>query len=238
MFREEAVGLEALRTTNTLRVPRVLAVGQVHDGRRVEDCLVLEQLNSSVQPPDFFDAFGTRLAAMHRVVSDQAGWDSDNFLGATPQRNTRSSSWIHFFREERLEYQLQLATQNNFADSKLTHSVSKLCERLDHLLDTTDTLGLLHGDLWNGNYLCDEFGQPAVFDPAVYFGHREAELAMPVLFGGFPDRFFRSYNEAWPMQDGWQDRVEIYKLYHLLNHLNLFGRSYLSQCIEVASRFI
>lgn len=143
-----------------------------------------------------------------------------------------------FFAECRLSYQLRLARQGGLGSGELFRLADRTVQRLENLLGAqVPPPSLLHGDLWNGNLLVGAAGNAVVIDPAVYYGHREAELAMPLLFGGFPAEFFDAYSEAWPLASGWQDRVEIYKLYHLLNHLNLFGVGYLDSCLEIVRRF-
>ncbi|MCR9292645.1 MAG: fructosamine kinase family protein [bacterium] len=235
MFEKEAEGLQSLAAANTLRLPHVIGLGCVVK----EDALILEFIPSGMRTKDFFFQFGTRLAELHRqLTADWFGWHTDNFLGSTPQKNPRTNSWSEFFAVHRLQSQLQLAERSGNHDGELSRAVSRICDKLESLLSgPREPACLIHGDLWSGNFLCDAQGQAVIFDPAVYFAHREAELAMPLLFGGFPQEFFAGYDEAWPLAAGWRDRVELYKLYHLLNHLNLFGRSYLQPCLEIARRF-
>lgn len=235
VFREEAKGLEAIRQLQQVRVPEPIAVGEAEDG----PCLILEFVRSSRQKGSrFFETFGRQLAQLHQKSRQhQYGWTSDNFIGSTRQQNTHSDSWVDFFRQSRLQFQMHLARGHGYSSPELDRAVDALCARLEDLLDVNDGASLLHGDLWSGNYLVDESGSPTLIDPAVYFGHREAELSMTQLFGGFPDAFYSAYDEAWPMQPGWQDRTELYQLYHLLNHLNLFGPSYMASCLQIARRF-
>ncbi len=237
MFEQEACGLNALQQAGYLRVPRVIALGRV-SGQ--EDYLILEFINSSSPPVDFFANFGSKLAELHRNYhTGWFGWHNDNYLGRNPQINSRCATWTEFFAENRLRYQMRLAVQQGYHVPSLVRGVDKLCERLGDLLGRPDENAcLLHGDLWSGNFLCDEDGQPVIFDPAVYLGNREAELSMPLLFGGFPSEFFKAYDEAWPLAQGWRERVEIYKLYHLLNHLNLFGSGYIEDCMRILRRFV
>lgn len=236
MFEQEAAGLEALSRAAALRVPAVVTSGQLDEQH---DCLVLEALESAAPMADFWERFGRGLASLHHTATaTHYGWSNDNFLGSNLQRNAQADNWIEFFAERRLGYQLRLARQQGLGSRELFKLTERLITRLANWLDAPqDPPSLLHGDLWSGNYLADERGAPAVFDPAVYYGRREAELAMPLLFGGFPPTFFSAYDEAWPLEAGWRERVEIYKLYHLLNHLNLFGSGYLDSCLEIARRF-
>lgn len=233
MFQLEAKSLQAL-ASGPLRVPQVITVGSFAD----VDCLVLEYISSTSQAPDFFEQLGSGLAELHRLSSDCFGWAEDNYLGTTRQPNHESDDWLEFFSDQRLEFQFQLARRNGLGSRELFKLGEKLCQQLNRFIgQPEDPPSLLHGDLWSGNFLADETGVPVIFDPAIYYGRREADLAMPALFGGFPSSFWDSYHEAWPLAEGWQERLEIYKLYHLLNHLNLFGSGYLDDCLEILRRF-
>ena len=212
-FAAEADGLEALRAAG-VATPRVFSRGNLGG----EAYLLLEHLD--LHGPRDFAALGRVLAEAHRRPGPRFGWQRDNYIGATPQQNTWSGDWASFWRERRLQPQLQLARRNGF---KLPE------EPLDFLLkDHRPQPSLLHGDLWSGNAGFTPAG-PVVFDPAVYYGDREADLAMTELFGGFPPAFYAAYNAALPLPEGYQRRKHLYNLYHLLNHLNLFGRGYLRQ---------
>lgn len=236
MFEQEASGLVALTQAAALRVPAVVTSGPLDEQH---DCLVLEALESASPAGNFWEQFGHGLANLHRATTAaNFGWSGDNFLGSNVQRNAPTGNWVEFFAEQRLGYQLRLARQNALGSRELFKLTERLISRLAGWLEhPDDPPSLLHGDLWSGNYLADEQGAPAIFDPAVYYGRREAELAMPLLFGGFPTAFFSAYDEAWPLEAGWRERVKIYQLYHLLNHLNLFGSGYLDSCLEIARRF-
>lgn len=234
MFVREAEGLEALAQANAIRVPRVLAVSQ--------DSLVLELIQPGARSDRFFEAFGRQFARLHQQRGVVCGFGHDNFIGSTPQMNQPIGSnrgetgeghgqdWPEFFVQRRLRYQVELAHSNGHGSELQT-----MLDRAQHTI--IDLLGaaleppsLLHGDLWSGNYLADESGAPCLIDPAVYFGHREADLAMTALFGGFDASFYAAYHEALPLAAGWRARLPIYQLYHLLNHLNLFGSSYYGRC--------
>jgi protein-ribulosamine 3-kinase len=234
-FVKEAEGLAAIAQTNTLRTPAVVALGALKDD---EFCLVLEAITASSKPPNFWSDFGGQLAEMHRCArSNQFGWASDNYLGSTVQSNQLSNNWCQFWADQRLGYQIGLAERSGLATAELQRQVYRVIEKLEQLIGgTSEPASLLHGDLWSGNYLVGRAGEPVLIDPAAYYGHREAELAMPILFGGFPDDFFDAYDSSWPLAAGWRHRVQIYILYHLLNHLNLFGDSYLSSCLQTAQK--
>ena len=166
---------------------------------------------------------------MHRVCARAFGWDRDNTIGSTPQVNTADADWVSFLREQRLRYQLDLARANG-ADAGLLDGGERLLDALPRFFDSYyPHPSLLHGDLWGGNWSADAEGQPVIFDPAVYYGDREADLAMTELFGGFDDRFYHSYRQAWPLDAGYNSRKVLYNLYHVLNHYNLFGGGYARQ---------
>lgn len=236
MFAQEAFGLAAIRQVGCLATPDVIAVEPMADGT---PCLVLEAVPTAPPHAGFWQSFGAQLAEHHRLgTSSRFGWVSDNYLGSTVQKNEARDDWVEFFRDCRLQYQLHLARQRGLGSRELFHLADRVSDRLDKWLGGNAPLpSLLHGDLWSGNFLVSTDGRAVVIDPAVYYGHREAELAMPLLFGGFAPEFFEAYGEAWPLEDGWRERVELYKLYHLLNHLNLFGVGYLDSCLEIVRRF-
>ncbi|MEZ6137351.1 MAG: fructosamine kinase family protein [Pirellulaceae bacterium] len=236
MFATETRGLNALAEIGTIRTPRVIATGPLAQN---ESCLILEFIEASQINEKSFAALGHSLSELHRnSTSDSFGWEHDNYLGSTLQRNTPCAGWIEFFAEYRLRPQLRLARDNGVHSHELFDPTERIIDRLDHYLGgSTHRASLLHGDLWSGNVMADAVGLPVVFDPAVYYGDREAELAMPLLFGGFPQVFWDAYQEAWPLESGWRDRVKLYKLYHLLNHLNIFGSGYLPNCLEIVRQF-
>jgi fructosamine-3-kinase len=165
------------------------------------------------------------------------GWDRDNTIGSTPQLNEPSVDWVTFWRERRLGYQLELAARNGYR-GRLKQRGERLLDGLGALLDHNPVPSLLHGDLWGGNLGYDEAGEPVIFDPACYFGDREADLAMTELFGGFGRRFWAAYQEAWPLSEGYPVRKHLYNLYHVINHLNLFGGGYLSQAESMIDRLL
>lgn len=235
-FAREAAGLLALRQVGAIRVPQVIATGEIGHN---EACIVLEFIESDAPQEEFFARLGTQFACLHRQTGQvMCGWETDNYLGTNRQPNAWNQDWVEFFSEHRLRFQLRTARQRGIGSRELFKSGDRVCERLERLLASPpEPACLLHGDLWSGNFLCGTQGEPVIFDPAVYYGHREADLAMPLLFGGFSDKFFDAYADTWPLEDGWRDRVELYKLYHLLNHLNLFGSGYLESCLSILRRF-
>jgi fructosamine-3-kinase len=234
MFRAEASGLRELAKSGTFTIPEVVGCG--------EDFLVLEEICSAPRPAGFMARFGRQFAQLHRFRGTAFGFFEDNYIGASVQKNTPSlscpSAWPEFFYEYRLLFQYRLAEHNGLADSQMSALMAKLETRIHHYLDGTDEVpALLHGDLWSGNYLVGPQGEPCLIDPAVYYGHREADLAMTRLFGGFDEAFYRSYHEAYPLLPQADERVELYQLYHLLNHLNLFGSSYYPSCIRILEKY-
>ncbi len=230
MFEAERDGLAALADTNAFRVPCPLCCG-VLDGQAF---LVLEYLD--LRPLALREeavACGRALAALHRHSGTRYGWRRDNFIGATPQINTEHDNWPRFFAAARLLPQLERAAAHGRALQKKGES---LAEKLPaFFLDHRPQPSLLHGDLWHGNAaMCGEM--PAVFDPAVYFGDRETDLAMTELFGGFPETFHAAYREAWPLAESYETRKTLYNLYHVLNHYHLFGAGYLNQVRRMIDR--
>ena len=246
MFRLEAEDLRTLAATETIRVPEMLAIGG--------DALVLEFIESGRGKPGFFESFGRRFARLHQHHGPAFGFPHDNFIGTTPQHNEplggcwedvakrqkereNGASWAEFFLERRLRFQARLASER-----RRGHELLSLLDRaegriLELLGGAPEPPSLLHGDLWGGNFMVDEKGEPCLIDPAAYFGHREADLAMTRLFGGFDARFYNAYQEAAPLAPGHEDRLPLYQLYHLLNHLNLFGQSYYGQCLRILQRY-
>jgi fructosamine-3-kinase len=230
----EATGLLALAAANAVRVPRVVARGAAGDGA----FLALEWIESRPAGRAAEHTLGERLAAQHQVTAEQFGFAEDNFIGRTPQPNGRMPDWAEFFRERRLRHQLALAVQNGFA-ALLEIPGARLLEAVSALLaGHRPRASLLHGDLWAGNWLADIQDEPVIFDPAVYFGDREADLAMTRLFGGFGRAFYDAYQAAAPLPAGHAVRAELYNLYHVLNHANLFGAGYARQARSGIDRLL
>jgi len=233
MFEREAEGLRELAAAGVIRVPEVLAVD--------ERTLVLEMIEAAPRKHDFAADFGRRFAALHSKRGKTCGFMHDNFIGASVQINTPldgrwaeaaesdGSLWPEFFLERRLRVQVNLAARNGHGN-ELAHLLDRVEARILELLRAAvERPSLLHGDLWSGNFIVDEHGEACIIDPAVYYGHREADLAMTRLFGGFERSFYAAYAEALPLAPGNEKRLPIYQLYHVLNHLNLFGGGYFEQ---------
>ncbi len=234
MLESEAEGLRELDAANAVRVPTVLGSGAVENG----SFLALEWIELCPASAEDQARLGTQLARQHRVLATQFGWGCSNTIGSTDQVNTWSDDWATFFREHRLRFQLELAQRNGHG-GRLQESGNRLLERIGDLLgDHRPAPSLLHGDLWGGNAAADPSGAPVIFDPAVYFGDREADLAMTRLFGGFSREFYAAYEAAWPLPPSASGRADLYNLYHVLNHLNLFGTGYLGQAQGLIDRLL
>lgn len=220
MFEAEAGGLNEIHQTTTIRVPRPICWG-IGDSRSY---LVLEWLELERGSAQTWQVMGQKLAAMHQVTRDRFGWHQHNTIGATPQINPWTQNWAEFFAEHRIGFQLKLAQRGgHFRDQ------DRLLAAILQLLSHQPQPSLVHGDLWSGNAAATQLGEPVILDPAVYFGDREVDLAMTELFGGFPSNFYQAYEQAFPLDPGYNRRKTLYNLYHILNHFNLFGGSYLSQ---------
>jgi fructosamine-3-kinase len=230
MFAAEARGLGWLGEARALRIPKVVAVAAPEDPRQF---LVLELVATGTPAPDFDERLGRGLAALHGHGAPGFGLDHDNFIGWLPQANAASQTWAEFYRARRLEAQLRRAADEGRASSRMRQGFERLFRVLDELCGPAEPPARLHGDLWGGNLLCDDRGGPCLIDPAVYGGHREIDLAMMRLFGGFGVRVFDAYEEAWPLADGHPERVSLYQLYPLMVHVNLFGGSYIGS-VEAA----
>jgi len=233
-FAVEAKGLRLLaQAAKGPRIPKPLAL---QDGAK-PTFLILEYIEESSPGQDFSVRFARSLAELHQTSHDSFGLDHDNYIGSTVQKNTQETNGIDFFRDQRLRPQQELARKA--LPPSTDKNLNKLCDRLENYLDISgEKPALLHGDLWSGNYFPDTDQIPCIFDPAVYFGLREADLAMTELFGRLPQKFYDAYHEAFPLNPGYKERKDLYNLYHLLNHLNLFGGSYLASVEQVVRRYI
>lgn len=231
MFEAEAAGLEELLAADSIRVPGPVCAGS-GDGTA---WLVLEYIHMGGNSDP--GLAGEQLAHMHRKQADAFGWRMDNTIGSTPQPNGWMPDWIDFWREHRLGFQLELAARKGYAGA-LQAEGEKLLGCFDRLIDHDPLPSLLHGDLWGGNIGYDERGNPVIFDPAVYYGDREADVAMTELFGGFGRAFYDAYNAVWPLDSGYAVRKGLYNLYHILNHLNLFGGGYAGQAHGMIGRLL
>jgi len=233
MFMNEANGLRELARPKAIRVPVVIDAG--------EDYIIMEHIAQGPRKSGFFREFGEQFARMHRFTGSEFGFFEDNFIGSTPQKNIpdkeEAHDWAKFYWNKRLMYQLELAEENGYSDKKLRLLFRKLEAVYDKLLEgSEEPPTLMHGDLWGGNYMSDESGNPVLIDPAVYYGHREADLAMTKLFGGFSAEFYKAYNQTYPLKPGAEKREPLYLLYHVMNHLNLFGAGYYSQAIRLLEK--
>jgi fructosamine-3-kinase len=233
MFAAEARGLAWLAGAAALRVPAVIAASAEGAGPQF---LILELVSSSAPAPDFDERLGFGLAALHRAGAPGFGLDHHNFIGRLAQDNTPAPDWAPFYRTRRLEAQLGLAVDGGLATSRMRRAFERLWGALDELVGPPEPPARLHGDLWGGNLVCDDRGQPCLIDPAVYGGHREVDLAMMRLFGGFSARVFEAYAEAWPLADGHRERIALYQLYPLMVHVNLFGGGYVGSVESALDR--
>lgn len=230
-FEKEAYGLNLIAKSQSIRTPEVVHVS--------ENCLLLEYLSPAQQQTNYWSILANEMAQLHKSEATQSsryGLDHNNYCGANIQVNGWFNDGHEFFADQRLLYQARMAFDNGLLESPWVIHIESICERLTDLIPTQPA-SLVHGDLWSGNILVDDTGNPALIDPAVYFGWREADIAMTLLFGGLPHEFYVSYDEIWPMEPQWRSRVHLYNLYHLLNHLNIFGVSYLEQVQGAIARY-
>ncbi len=230
MFEAEAAGLQQIASARSVRTPLPVCQG-IADGQAF---LVLEYLDLCSHGDAA--ALGQQLAQMHRQVQSHFGWRRDNTLGSTPQRNTPTSDWPTFVRDQRIGFQLRLAAENGYGGQLQTAGEKLMANLPLFFTDYQPQASLLHGDLWGGNhgYLPD--GTPVIFDPAVYVGDRECDLAMTELFGGFAPAFYAAYRVVWPLDAGYAVRKTLYNLYHILNHANLFGGAYVAQANQMIAK--
>jgi protein-ribulosamine 3-kinase len=235
MFINEANGLKELAKPDVIRVPEVILVD--------EQFILLEFVKQGFRRADFYEIFGRQFAMLHNYHSERIGFYEDNYIGASPQINSATNeeayNWTLFYMNKRLLFQLHLAEEKGYATEKLRKGFHLLENEIEIILSgSKEEPSLLHGDLWGGNYLCHENGSPVLIDPAVYYGHREADLAMTKLFGGFSYEFYSAYREELPLKEGAEYREDIYTLYHVMNHLNLFGMSYYSQAERLLWKYL
>ncbi len=232
MFEAEALGLEEMLNTASIRVPKPLCWGTAGNSGYI----VLEWLEMGGGNTKSWQEMGRKLAAMHKATSSQGfGWKINNTIGSTPQINTWTGDWAEFYAKHRLGYQFQLARRRGGSFPKQEKLLAAIPELLaDHQVEPA----LVHGDLWGGNAGCTVSGEPVIFDPATYFGDREVEIAMTELFGGFPAAFYQGYNEVFPLDAGYEQRKTLYNLYHIINHFNLFGGGYASQANRMIDQIL
>ena len=235
MFSAETQGLQHLTSTKTLRIPHVIAYQDKSPD--VPAFLLLEWLESGQRHPTTATQLGEGLAQLHHHHADQYGLDHANYIGSLPQPNTQTDSWVEFYGEQRIRPQMEIAHQKNQLSVALEKTLNRLIDRLPNLLPAHPMAALLHGDLWAGNVMTLTDGQPAIIDPAVYYGHREIELAFTELFGGFNTEFYEAYQANYPLDREYAERKALYQLYPLMTHMNLFGGGYTARVEAVARRF-
>lgn len=243
-FLAEAHGLQALSAAGKIGVPKILGTGT--DEQRGISFLLLEYIESAPRIKDYWETFGHQLAELHQAeclsfITDIDsnviyGFNEDNYIGANPQRNLPRANWVEFYRECRLLPQIRMA--GRYLDASMRKRLTHLLDHLDTYLREPEFPSLLHGDLWSGNVLCGNDGRAWILDPAVYVGDFEADLAMTQLFGSFPSSFYAAYSEINPIDGSYSDRRDLYHLYHLFNHLNLFGGMYLGSVAEIVRKYV
>jgi len=221
MFEREFVSLYYLEKASAIRVPEFVGIGQKED----ISFILMSFIEKGQSGPNFWRDFGQNLAAIHRNTNDKFGFEMDNYIGSLPQRNKWEDNWPDFFIHKRLESLVKNARDKGEIDGEISRQFDKLYVKLESFFPE-ESPALIHGDLWSGNFMSDTDGNPVIFDPAVYFGHREMDIGMSKLFGGFSHDFYEAYNDAFPMEKGWQERIEVANLYPLLVHVILFGGSY------------
>jgi fructosamine-3-kinase len=238
LFAAEAAGLHALGAAGSgLVIPRVVAASAGDDALAEPPLLVVEFLPAASPTSHTYEQVGRGLAELHRAMAPAFGFDRDTYCGATRQPNAWTPRWVAFYAAHRLGHQVTMARDAGRLSSGDRDVLDRMVRRLDRWLAEPAAPSLIHGDLWSGNLHITTGGAPALLDPAVYYAHREAEFGIMTLFGGFPARVYEAYDEVFPLEAGWRDRVPIYQLYHLLNHLNLFGAGYHTQTMAIARRF-
>ncbi|RBL89157.1 fructosamine kinase family protein [Chitinophaga flava] len=232
MFAAEYAGLEALYATHALAVPQPLAYGSCNG----QTYLLMEHLIKGVAIQDFWEDFGASLAQLHKKTQPHFGYAAPNYIGTLKQYNTPYTNWPVFYAFNRLLPLAKIAYDQQIIDQNMMYQMERLCKRLPQLFPA-DAPALLHGDLWSGNFMVGQDGKVCVFDPAIYYGHREMDLAMTRLFGGFDTRFYYAYQAAWPLSPGWQQRIGVCQLYPLLVHTLLFGGNYYNSIKEILQAY-
>lgn len=229
MFQQEAVALEALAETNTFVIPKLICRGEYKN----QAYLIMEFIDAGLENHLFWEDFGVNLAQLHKHTNEYFGWKNQNYIGSLPQYNRFCISSSEFYISQRLQPQFKLARQNGFDFQKLDW----FYKNVTNLIPKNEKPALIHGDLWSGNYMVNAKQKPVLIDPAISFASREMDLAMMQLFGGFPPEVFEAYNAHFPLPTDWKSRVELYHLYYLLVHLNLFGKSYLSSVQRIVKKY-
>jgi len=233
MFEKEAAALGVLAEKSPFTIPAPIATGQLGN----QSYLVLEYLEARTKSATFWRDFGSWLAEMHRAKQNYFGFSTWNYMGKLRQENTETENWSQFFAAQRIEPQVRLARDNGYFNRNFSVQIDRLLSRLENLVPQ-EAPALVHGDLWSGNYLVGPQGEPALIDPALHYGHREADLAMMHLFGGFPIEVFEAYHQSFPLENAWRDRIQLHNLYPVLVHVNLFGGSYVQQAESIVRRYL
>ncbi|MGY6561401.1 MAG: fructosamine kinase family protein [Luteibaculaceae bacterium] len=218
-YVKEAQGLQTIASTGAVKTPEVIQV----NGE--EDCLLLQYVQPGIKDDEFWLDLGRSLAELHKNEAEQFGFDNSNYIGNLVQPNAKKDNWCDFFITQRLSPMIEQANDKNLLSKSTIQKFDKLFTACANLFPS-EKPALVHGDLWSGNFICSMFGEPYLIDPAVYYGHREVDLAMSKLFGGFNSMFYEGYEEVYKPMHGWENRVDLFNLYPLLVHLNLFGGSY------------
>lgn len=232
MFEKEAMGLEILANANCIGIPKVICYGDIEE----DSFLILEYINSASQSGNFWDDFAKNLACLHKNSNPRFGLDHDNYIGSLAQHNDFKDTWPEFFMEQRLEKQLKMACDSASINKSIIPFFERFYKRIDEIFPQ-EKPSLIHGDLWSGNYMVGADSNAVIIDPAVYYGHREMDLGMSLLFGGFSNQFYESYDNYFPLEKGWEQRMEYCNLYPLLVHVNLFGGGYTSSVKSIISKF-
>ncbi len=232
MFCAEKQGLELLYSAKSgLIIPKPI----ICESNNEDSFILMEFIESNLPEKNFWINFSSRLASLHKKTSAQFGLDFDNYMGSLKQSNKFHSDWVSFYIEERILIQFEMAVKNGFIDSSIRKQFNSFCNKLSDLIPA-EKPSLIHGDLWAGNYMSGTEGKAAIFDPACYYGHRESDIAMTKLFGGFSNEFYDGYNEAYALVPGWKNRTDIFNIYPLLIHVNIFGYSYVYDVIKILYR--
>jgi protein-ribulosamine 3-kinase len=233
MFEYEASGLEAIKSSEAIATPEVILYSEFNN----YSFLILDWIETKMGTAESARLLGLQLAAMHRCTVQHFGFKHNNYMGSLPQLNTRHTTWTNFFIQQRLQPIVGIALNKKLLTAADADNFEKLYHRLPQLFNE-EAPALLHGDLWSGNYLINIKDKPYLIDPAVSYGHREFDIAMTTLFGGYAKDFYQAYNEAFPLARGWQQRLDLWNLYPLLLHLNLFGKSYINRVKSALQHYL